>query len=105
IAQLVQSGLVKSITDLYRLTKEKLLDLERMGDLSAQNLLDGIAASKSRGLTRLLAGLSIYMIGNETAEMLTKQYPTLDALLAASQEDLARVEKFGPTRAESVYKF
>jgi DNA ligase (NAD+) len=105
VAQLVQSGLVKSVTDLYRLTKEKLLDLERMGELSAQNLLDGIAASKSRGLTRLLAGLSIYMIGNETAELLTKQYPSIDALLEASQEDLARVEKFGPTRAESVYKF
>src|SRR5262249_34786476 len=101
--QLVKSGLVKSVTDLYRLKKEQLLGLERMGDLSAQNFLDGIAASKGRGLTRLLAGLSIYMVGDSMAELLTQQYPSLDAILAASKEDLARVKGFGPTRAESVY--
>ena len=61
VKQLVDSGLVKSVTDLYRLTEEQLLKLERMGKKSAQNLLDGIEASKERGLTRLLAGLSIYM--------------------------------------------
>jgi DNA ligase (NAD+) len=104
-AQLVKSGLVKSVTDLYRLTQQQLLGLERMGKLSAQNLLDGIAASKERGLARLLAGLSIYMVGDQMAELLARQYPSLDALLAASQEDLARVKSFGPERAQSVFQF
>jgi DNA ligase (NAD+) len=103
--QLVDTGLVKTVTDLYRLTEEQLIDLERMGKKSAQNLLDGIEASKSRGLTRLIAGLSIYMIGDSMAELLTAQYPSIDALLAASQADLAAIKGFGPKRAESVYKF
>jgi DNA ligase (NAD+) len=103
--QLVDTGLVKTVTDLYRLTEEQLIDLERMGKKSAQNLLAGIAASKSRGLTRLIAGLSIYMIGDSMAELLTAQYPSIDALLAASQADLAAIKGFGPKRAESVYKF
>jgi DNA ligase (NAD+) len=103
--QLVSSGLVKRLTDLYRLTKKQLLTLERTGDLSAQNLLDGIEASKTRGLTRLLAGLSIYMVGDSMAELLTKAFPSIDALLAASREDLARVKGFGPTRAESIFEF
>jgi DNA ligase (NAD+) len=103
--QLVESGLVKSVTDLYRLTMEQLLTLERMGKKSAQNLLHGIAASKSRGLTRLLAGLSIYMIGDSMAELLTAQFRTLDELLAASRERLQQIEGFGPTRAESLYHF
>jgi DNA ligase (NAD+) len=104
-AQLVKAGLVHSVTDLYRLTKEQLLTLERMGDLSAQNLLDGIAASKDRGLARLLSALSIYMVGDQMAELLARQYPSLDALLAASQEDLSTVKSFGPERAQSVYQF
>ncbi len=104
-AQLVKSGLVKSVTDLYRLTREQLLGLERMGKLSAQNLLDGIAASKDRGLARLLAALSIYMVGDQMADLLARQYPSLDALLAASQQDLATVKGFGPERAQSVYQF
>jgi DNA ligase (NAD+) len=103
--QLVKSGLVKSVSDLYRLTTEQLLTLERMGKKSAQNFLNGIAASKSRGLTRLIAGLSIYMIGDSMAELLTAEYPTIDAILEASEEELAEIKGFGPTRAESIYKF
>jgi DNA ligase (NAD+) len=105
VKQLVQRGLVKRVTDLYRLTEEQLLELDRMGKKSARNLLDALEASKSRGLTRLLAGLSIYMIGDSMAELLTQAFPSLDALLAASKEDLARVKGFGPTRAESIHKF
>jgi len=103
--QLVKSGLVKTVADLYRLTQTQLLTLERMGKKSAQNLLDGIAASKTRGLTRLIAGLSIYMIGDSMAELLTAVYPSLDAILAASEKDLAAIKGFGPTRAESTYNF
>jgi DNA ligase (NAD+) len=105
VGQLVKDGLVKSVADLYRLTEAQLTGLERMGKKSAQNLLKAIEASKSRGLTRLIAGLSIQMVGDNMAEELTKAYPTMDALLAASQADLERVSGFGPVRAASLYKF
>jgi DNA ligase (NAD+) len=103
--QLVTSGLVKTVADLYRLKKEQLLGLERMGELSAQNLLDAIEASKSRGLARLLAGLSIYGVGEGMAPLLVQEFPSMDALLAASKDELAGVKGFGPRRAESVYNF
>ena len=103
--QLVDSGLVKSVTDLYRLTEKQLLSLERMGKKSAQNLLQGIEASKNRGLARLLAGLSIYMVGESMADLLADEFSSLDDLLAASEDQLASVKGFGPKRAKSVYEF
>ncbi|HEY7428964.1 MAG TPA: NAD-dependent DNA ligase LigA, partial [Gemmataceae bacterium] len=103
--QLVSSGLVKTVSDLYRLKKEQLIGLDRMGALSAQNLLDAIAASKGRGLARLLAGLSIYGVGAAMAPLLIQEFPSIDVLLAASKEELAGVKGFGPRRAESVYNF
>lgn len=103
--QLVDSGLVKSLTDIYRLTKKQLLSLEGFADTKAQNLLDGIAASKERGLTRLIAALSIYMVGESMAELLTAQFSSLDELLAASEEQLATVKGFGPKRAKFVFDF
>jgi DNA ligase (NAD+) len=103
--QLVDSGLVKSIPDLYRLTKEQLLALEGFADLKAQNLLDGIAASKDRGLARLLSALSILMVGEAMAEVLVEEFPNLDAIVAAKPEELARVKGFGPKRAQFVYDF
>ncbi len=103
--QLVQSGLVKALPDLYRLQKEQLLELERMGEQSAQNLLDGVEASKARGLARLLSGLSIPTVGETFAEVLALEFASLDALLAAPLERLALVKGIGPTRAENVYNF
>ncbi len=103
--QLVKTGLVKSVADLYWLKKEDLVELDRMGELSAQNLLDGIEASKTRGLARLLAGLSIYGVGDAMAALLAQAFPSMDELLAASKEDLAHVKGFGPKRAESIYNF
>src|SRR5205823_5588112 len=70
IDQLVDTGLVTSIPDLYRLTLEQLTDLERMGKKSAQNLLDGLTASKQRGLGHLLAGLAIPHVGDSVADLL-----------------------------------
>ncbi|HVS39008.1 MAG TPA: helix-hairpin-helix domain-containing protein, partial [Gemmataceae bacterium] len=104
-AQLVQSGLVKSVTDLYRLKLDDLLKLERMGKKSAQNLLEGVEASKGRGLARVLSGLSIPLVGEATAELLTRSFPTIDAILAASKDELAAVKGFGPERAESIWQF
>jgi DNA ligase (NAD+) len=103
--QLISSGLVKTVADLYYLKKEQLLGLERMGELSAKNLLAAIETSKGRGLARLLAGLSIYGVGEAMAPLLIQAFPGIDALLAASKDELAGVKGFGPRRADSVYNF
>ncbi|HSQ58327.1 MAG TPA: NAD-dependent DNA ligase LigA, partial [Gemmata sp.] len=100
--QLVDSGLVKSVTDLYRLTKPQLLMLDKFGDQRAQNLLNGIAASKDRGLARLLSALSIFMVGESMAEELANEFGSLDAIVAANMDELARVKGFGPKRAQFV---
>ena len=76
-----------------------------MGKKSAQNLLDGIAASKARGLTRLLAALSIPMVGESMAELLTAEFHSIDDLLASSKEKIAKIKGFGPNRAESAHDF
>ncbi len=103
--QLVDSELVKSVTDIYRLTKKQLLTLEKFGDLKAQNLLDGIAASKNRGLARLLPALTIYMVGESMAEVLVEEFPSIDAIIAASPDELAKVKGFGPKRAKFVREY
>ena len=105
VDQLVDAGLVRSIADLYRLTFEQLVDLERMGKKSAQNLLDGIAASKSRGLAHLLTGLGIRHVGEHVAELLAAKFGNMDDLMNASVERLAQVEGIGEERAGSIHKF
>ena len=102
--QLVDAGLVKAVTDLYRLTEEQLLTLERMGKKSAQNLLDGIAASKARGLARLLAGLSIYGVGESMADLLAQAFPSIDALLAATEEQIAPCQGLRPGAGEEHFR-
>jgi DNA ligase (NAD+) len=103
--QLVDAELVMTVTDLYHLTEEELLTLERMGKKKAQNLLAGIEASKTRGLARLLAGLSIYGVGESMADALAQAFPSMDALLAASEEQISSVSGIGPVRAKSIYEF
>jgi DNA ligase (NAD+) len=103
VDQLVATGLVHSIPDLYRLTFDQLNDLERMGKKSAQNLLDGIAASKTRGLTRLLAGLAIPHVGEGVAELLAEEFLSIDAMREAGVERLSQVAGIGPILAESVH--
>ena len=105
IDQLVDSGLVRSIPDLYSLTLDQLLELERMGKKSAQNLLDGIAASKGRGLARVLTGLGIRHVGEHVAEVLAQEFGNVDDLMAASTDRLAKVDGIGPVLAESVARF
>jgi DNA ligase (NAD+) len=103
--QLVEAGLVKSVADLYRLTKEQLLALEGFKDKKAQKLLDGIAASKTRGLGRLLPGLAIYSVGEKMAEDLVEEFPDIDLLVAATPDDIARVRGWGPERAKYLRAF
>jgi len=103
--QLLDSGLVKSIADLYTLTEEQLLTLERVGKKSAQALLAQIANSKQAGLARLLMGLGISFVGERTAELLASEFGSMEALKNASQEELERVQEVGPKVAASVHDF
>jgi DNA ligase (NAD+) len=104
VDQLVDSGLVHSIPDLYRLTLDQLVELERMGKKSAQNLLDGIEASKKRGLSRVLTGLGILHVGERMAEILAGEFGNVDDLMTASADRLARIKGVGPKLAESISK-
>ena len=105
VDQLVNEKLVAGYGDLYRLTAEKLLELERMGRKSAENLLEGVAASKDRGLARLLNALSIRHVGNRVATVLSDRFRTMDALLAADEEELSKTNEIGEIIAKSVHGF
>jgi DNA ligase (NAD+) len=113
IDQLVDQGLVKALPDLYQLKLEKLADLQytgdkgarRLGEKSAQTVLDGLKESKSRGLTRVLTGLAIRHVGERTAQLLAEEFGTIDALLAASAEQLAEVSGVGAVVAKSIHEF
>jgi len=103
--QLVASGLVHDFGDLYGLTVEQLVALERMGEKSAQNLVANIAASKTRGLARVLNALSIRHVGVRVAAVLAGHFGSMDAMRAASEQELSGVEEVGPVIAASVYRF
>lgn len=105
IDQLVDKKCVRSFADLYRLEKTQLLELESFGEKKAENLLSGIEASRSRGLARLLAAISIRHVGTTVGRILAKQYPTIELLRAASVDDLASVDEIGTIIAESVHGF
>ena len=105
VDQLVSQKLVTSYGDLYRLTTERLLELERMGRKSAENLLEGLAASKDRGLARLLNALSIRHVGNRVATVLADRFRTMDALRAADDEELSKTNEIGEIIAKSVHDF
>ena len=103
VDQLVDANLVKTFADIYRLKKEQLIDLERMGEKSAQNVIDAIAASRERGLDRLLSGLGIRHVGSRVAYVLASHFGSLDAIGKASEEELSAVNDIGPVIADSVY--
>jgi DNA ligase (NAD+) len=103
--QMIESGLVRDFADLYNLNEDQLTSLERMGQKSAQKLLANLVASKTRGLARLLNALSIRHVGARVATALAQHYGSMDALLAASEEELSEVEDVGAVIAQSVYKF
>jgi DNA ligase (NAD+) len=105
IDQLVERGLVKDIADLYRLAKPDLVALERMGEKSAQNLLDALARSKTATLPRCLTALGIRHVGEATAKLLADHFGDLDAIMAASEEQLTEVREIGPQVAKSIAQF
>jgi DNA ligase (NAD+) len=99
----IDNELVYDPSDLYTLTREQLVGLERIGDKSAQNIVDNIEASKQRPLTRVLYALGIRYVGYQTAELLARAFGTLDRLRQAQLEDIVGVEGVGPKIGESVY--
>jgi len=103
--QLVEAGLVKNVADFYTLTREQLLALEGVKDKSASNMLTAIEASKQRPLWRLLFGLNIRYVGEKTAQILATAFGSMDALLAASDEEITGVAGVGPVIGHSVYNW
>ncbi|MFZ0201467.1 MAG: NAD-dependent DNA ligase LigA [Candidatus Sulfotelmatobacter sp.] len=105
VTQLTELGLVKNVADIYKLTKEDLLSLERMGDKSAQNILDEIENSKKLPLERVIYGLGIRMVGERTAQFLAEHFGSMEALEKAGVEELQDVNEVGPRIAESIVEF
>ncbi|HEV2964998.1 MAG TPA: NAD-dependent DNA ligase LigA [Candidatus Angelobacter sp.] len=105
VNQICDKGLVKDVADIYHLTKEKLLTLERIGDKSAENLLAEIEQSRKLPLERVIFGLGIRFVGERTAEFLAEHFGSIDALREASVEELQQVNEVGPRIAESIRQF
>jgi DNA ligase (NAD+) len=105
IDQLVETGLVKDVADLYDIKKEELIELERMADKSAQNIIDAIEGSKTKPLSKFLYALGIRHVGETTAEDLARHFTRLDDFFHLSEEDLMEVEGIGPEVAASVHQF
>ncbi len=104
-AALVDSGLVRNVSDIYYLNLEQLLKLPRMAEKSASNVLDAIEKSKQRGLARLLAGMGIRFVGSQNAAILAGDFGSIDAIERATEEELLRSEGIGPEIATSVALF
>jgi DNA ligase (NAD+) len=105
VDQLVTRGIVKGVADIYRLTKEQLLSLERMGDKSAEKILRNIDASRQQPLPRVLNGLGIPFVGERTAQILAETFGSLDAIMNADEETLQQAEEVGPKVSESIHRF
>jgi DNA ligase (NAD+) len=105
VQQLLERGLVHSVADLYALTVEQLVDLERFAEKSARTLLNEIEKSKKAGLARVLMGLGIRFVGERTAELLAEEFGSMDAIMAANAEQLERVEEVGPRISEAILEF
>jgi DNA ligase (NAD+) len=102
---LFEAGLIKDAADLYYLTKEQLLSLQRMADKSASNVLSSIDKSKNRPLARVIFALGILHVGGQYAELLAEQFHSIDQLAEASQEELSTIPSIGPKIAESIVAF
>jgi len=102
---LFKEGLIGNYADLYTLTKEQVVPLERMAEKSAENLVNGVAASRSIPFERVLFGLGIRYVGETVAKKLAKAYKNIDALQQASEEELVAVDEIGQRIAESVVQF
>lgn len=102
---LTEKGLIHSPVDLYSLKKEDLLQLDRMGDKSADNLLSAIESSKKNQLSQLIFGLGIRNIGEQAAKLLCRNFPTIEAVMSASLEEVQAIDGFGDVMAQHVVDF
>ncbi|WP_071458413.1 NAD-dependent DNA ligase LigA [Bacillus massilinigeriensis] len=105
VSQLFGERLITNVADLYKLTKEQLLRLERMGEKSVNNLLAAIEASKSNSLEKLLFGLGIRLVGAKAAKTLAKEFGTIDALRKASVVELTAINEIGEKMADSIVTY
>ena len=105
VDQLVSRGLVKSVADIYHLSLDQLMELDRMGQKSAEKVLKNIEASKKRPLPRVLNGLGIPFVGERTAQILAETFGSLDAIAQADEEVLQQAEEVGPKVSESILQF
>ncbi len=105
IEQLVAKGLVKNYADLYKFTFAQLVQLERMGDKSTENVLDSIEKSKTQPLWRLIAALGIRNVGGQSARILADEFGSLKALMNADIERLETIDQIGPIVAKSIYDY
>ena len=105
VSQLFQEGLIKDVADIYRLTREQLLQLERMGEKSTDNLLSAIDQSKENSLERLLFGLGIRHVGAKAAKTLAQQFETLEQLRPALKDDLIAIDEIGDKMADAVVTY
>ncbi len=105
VDQLVDQQLVHDFADLYGLTVERVAELERFAEKSAENLIGAIRASRDRGLVRLLNGLGIRMVGERVAGLLARRFGSMERLVKASADELSEVHGIGPQIAQSVRKF
>jgi DNA ligase (NAD+) len=105
VDQLVDGGHVRSVGDIYGLTLDRLLALERMGQKSARKILDNIERSKERPLPRVLNGLGIPFVGERTAQILADTFGNIDAIAYASEERLQEAEEVGPKVARAIREF
>ncbi|PGY07028.1 NAD-dependent DNA ligase LigA [Bacillus sp. AFS031507] len=105
ISQLFAEKLIADVADIYKLTREQLLALERMGEKSATNLIKAIEISKDNSLEKLLFGLGIRHVGAKAAKTLAQQFGTMDKLAAATKEDLIAVNEIGDKMADSIVAF
>ncbi|MCT8136652.1 NAD-dependent DNA ligase LigA [Anaerobacillus sp. CMMVII] len=105
ITQLFEHGLIKDVADIYKLQRDELLNLERMGEKSVDNLLSAIEASKENSLEKLLFGLGIRFVGAKAAKTLAQYFETIDHLQEASEEELVAINEIGIKMAESIVRY
>lgn len=105
VEQLLRADFIHDVSDLYHLTKEQLVELERMGEKSATNLVNAIQASKENSMERLLIGLGIRHVGEKAAKIVSEQFGSMEAVMAATEEQLVAIYEIGDKMASSLVEY
>lgn len=105
VEQLLRANLIHDVSDLYHLTVEQLVELERMGEKSATNLVNAIQASKENSMERLLIGLGIRHVGEKAAKIVSQEFGSMEAVMAATEEQLVAIYEIGDKMASSLVEY